>query len=111
MQIVEDSQLLQKKCKTSKLQILKLKGGYSFQVELYRYMSKQDRLIQLIKNQNEDITEITLDSNLVEMGYNSFKFIELIVGIEIEFDLVFDDEVLDYRKYETIRDLVDFIAS
>lgn len=50
-----------------------------------------------------------LDTKLCELGLNSVNFIKLIVGIESEFDIEFDDDALLLYESETIKGLKEFI--
>jgi acyl carrier protein len=43
------------------------------------------------------------------MGYNSLNFIELVVKSEVEFEIEFNDDDLDYHKFNTVKDFVDYI--
>ena len=40
---------------------------------------------------------------------NSLTFIKLIVLLEEEFDIQFDDDDLDIEKFETIESIIDYI--
>jgi acyl carrier protein len=79
-------------------------------------MSKvvETRLIKVFKENCEDtdlVDKIGLNDSLVELGLNSVEFIKLIVIIEKEFEFEFDDDRLDYNKFSTLRDLVEYIES
>ena len=74
-------------------------------------MKVEEKVIKLIMIQNEDIEKIDLQSNLIGMGYNSLNFIELVVKAELEFEIEFNDDDLDYRKFTTVKDFVDYIES
>ncbi|EPR10813.1 acyl carrier protein [Ruminiclostridium papyrosolvens] len=53
--------------------------------------------------------ETDIDSSLIDVGINSLEFVKIIVAIESEFDFEFGDEVLDYRKFPTLRSLFDYV--
>lgn len=74
-------------------------------------MKVEEKVIKLIMIQNEEIEKINLQSNLIGMGYNSLNFIELVVKAELEFEIEFNDDDLDYRKFTTVKDFVDYIES
>lgn len=58
-------------------------------------------------NLKED--EITEDVKISELGVNSIIFIKLLVKIEKEFNIKFEDEMLNYRAFDTIGDLIRMI--
>lgn len=80
-----------------------------------------ERLFKIYnKNVQESVIEIDeskveqldiMKSNLIDIGFNSFLFIRLIVEIENEFDIEFDDEKLNIGAFLTINDLCDYIKS
>lgn len=55
-----------------------------------------------------DINNIHLDSNLKEIGLNSILYIQLIVVIEEELSFEVGDEALDFKKFETVKSIVDY---
>ena len=71
-----------------------------------------ERILKLLK-ENVSLEKIKkgvdLETNLEEIGVSSVDFIKLIVGIENEFDIEFDDEHLSYEKFKTVRDLIDYL--
>ena len=46
---------------------------------------------------------------LSELGVNSVQFISIIVQSEMEFDIEFDDELLDADKFSSIDSIIDYI--
>ncbi|MGD2089805.1 MAG: phosphopantetheine-binding protein [Candidatus Aminicenantes bacterium] len=72
-------------------------------------MKVEEKVIELIMTQNEDLEKIDSQSNLIDMGYNSLNFIELVVKSEVEFEIEFNDDDLDYHKFNTVKDFVDYI--
>jgi acyl carrier protein len=69
-------------------------------IEIALRVINKDRVTDLI----EVIKEDTLDNEL-----NSINFIELIVGIETEFNIEFDDEYLEFGKLSSISAITDYI--
>lgn len=55
------------------------------------------------------LNKTTIDKKLYELGINSIKLIKIIVLIELEFGIVFDDEYLDINKLTNIRDLTSYV--
>ncbi len=68
--------------------------------------------IKKIIRENVDIPvsidSISLNSNLVELGINSLTFMKIVVKIEAEFDLEFEDEDLDLNKFLTVGSCVTY---
>lgn len=70
------------------------------------------RVVNIIKenlDQPELVTEINLDDNLENYGFNSIKFIKIIVDLENEFAIEFDEEELNVTTFATLKDVVDCI--
>ena len=44
--------------------------------------------------------------NLIESGLNAIAFIRLIVGVETEYDIEFDDDFLNLERYTSISEAV-----
>ncbi|HHU50868.1 MAG TPA: acyl carrier protein [Firmicutes bacterium] len=53
--------------------------------------------------------ELTEDDKISELGVNSIIFIKLLVKLEKEFNIKFEDEMLNYRAFDTIGDLIRMI--
>ncbi|MBC8560728.1 non-ribosomal peptide synthetase [Fumia xinanensis] len=49
------------------------------------------------------------NKDLVSLGINSIQFIKIIVEIEDIFDIRFDDEYLEYRKFENLRAFINYV--
>jgi len=75
----------------------------------------QDRIKELIIEKvlvgvNPD--EINNDSQLVsELGLDSIQIIGLIGGLEEEFDMVLEDDDLDFELFSTINNLAKLVDS
>ncbi len=54
--------------------------------------------------------EIIMDKPVRELGLNSLGFIKLVVDLENEFDVDFDDDDLEAGD-KSINDLIDFLES
>lgn len=75
-------------------------------------MNKRDKLIELIKRCN-DINvngEITDNTDLIEdLGYSSLELMELIVEIEMEFDIEIPDEFLTIEYLTKVNKLMEMV--
>lgn len=58
---------------------------------------------------NTPINELTLSHKITELGLDSITFIKLIANIEDEFDIEFDVDQLESKRFETIDDIIDII--
>lgn len=52
---------------------------------------------------------IGLETELTTLGINSISFIKIVVAIESEFDMEFDDDGLNYIQYRYFKDIVNYI--
>lgn len=68
---------------------------------------------ELIKNENFNcnkfIKEVTEDTQFEELQLDSISFIKLVVAIETEFDIEFEDAMLDYNSIKELKDLIIII--
>ena len=55
--------------------------------------------------------DVTLDSKLVDLGFDSLDYVELVMAVEEEFEFDVHDEDEDYKKLSgwSIKDLVDYV--
>ncbi len=72
-----------------------------------------DTIKRVLTEQPEEV-DINLDGikeedNILELGLNSISYIKLIVEIENEFDIEFEDCMLDYTTMESIKDIIDTV--
>jgi len=56
-----------------------------------------------------DTDDIKLDSELKDYGLDSIAFVQLVVAIENEFVVEFDDEDLDVNKFPLFQNLIDYV--
>lgn len=77
-------------------------------------MERKEILEQIIQVVGEtldvaDGVELTEDTNLKELGADSFDLLELVTALEDEFGLTLDDD--DVEKIATIGQVVDAIKN
>lgn len=75
----------------------------------------EQKVINVIKELIADILEsqeeISEDARLVEdLGIDSVLILQLIVNIEMQFNITFDDEDLLVDKFSSISSLADYIT-
>ncbi len=71
-------------------------------------LQTQERVFNVICETFEldnKIKNITFDTDLRSIGINSLLFAKLLVALENEFTLEFDDNRLDYNKMQTINEI------
>jgi len=56
-----------------------------------------------------DLKNINGDTLILDIGLNSISFIQFIVGLEEEFNIEFEDAMLDYKKIKKIKQLCYYI--
>lgn len=72
----------------------------------------EDRVKKVIAERlTKDIKRISLDTSLLGkgLGLDSIGILELVVGLEQEFDISFDDTELNIELFENIGSLVKHI--
>ena len=52
---------------------------------------------------------VSEDTMLKELGYDSLKNVELVVMLEEEFDIRFDDSMLSQNNFETVSGIIHFV--
>ena len=63
----------------------------------------EGKIIQIIHNILGYHLDIPLDERLENLGFNSIKYISLIVSLEEEFEIIFRDEDLLYECFATVE--------
>lgn len=66
-----------------------------------------DKMIDTVIN-DEEILEINIFDDL---GFDSIRFIELIVGIENKFQVEIDDDLLTMANFSTIARIIENVTS
>ncbi|HLG54338.1 MAG TPA: acyl carrier protein [Vicinamibacterales bacterium] len=51
----------------------------------------------------------SLDDRLVDLQIDSLRFVQLVVQLEHALGIEFADESLDYRRFERIRDVLQYL--
>jgi acyl carrier protein len=77
------------------------------------YKEIELKVINLLKevlNDKESLDGLTSEDGISNIGLNSISFIRLVVLIEQEFEIEFDDN-LDYNKFSTLGDLITFVQN
>jgi len=70
----------------------------------------RDIVVEILRMQDRQ-NEITLESNLFELGLESLNVIELLTAIEMNFDITIDVEDLSGELFENFGNLVNFVQA
>lgn len=75
----------------------------------------KNRVVKILKRNveliNFDTEKISIETNLFQLGLNSVTFIKLIVDLEREFDIEFEETYLDYDKFTDILSIIEYIQT
>jgi len=76
-------------------------------------MIELEQKVKQIINENipNSLQDFRMDLRLVDIGIDSFTFINIIVAIENEFNFEFGDGDLDYKKFPNLGFLVLYIQN
>ena len=55
--------------------------------------------------------DVSLNDRLDDLGFDSLRFIQLVVLLETWLNVEFADERLDYRSFERVRDVLAYVES
>lgn len=71
-----------------------------------------EKVIEIIKAHSE---ENLRQENLINLSFedgivNSLEFVSIVIELETEFDIEFDDDMLLISSYKNIGQLVDYIS-
>ncbi|HBB29076.1 MAG TPA: hypothetical protein DC000_07490 [Clostridiales bacterium] len=71
----------------------------------------ENQLIAIYQKYIKDNNEVlTLEEKMKDMNINSVDYIKIIIDIENQFDIEFEDEALMPGNFETILDMVNYIS-
>ena len=73
----------------------------------------QKKIVDIIASNMDEIYsgELSLDTNLLNMGLDSFTFIKIVVKLESAFNFVFDDEMLINTMFPKLKMMVEYVES
>lgn len=70
-----------------------------------------DMLKEVLAGEGGDITELGPDDDLSAFGINSVTFIRLVLALEMEFGVSWDDEELVYDNFLTVNNIIQYVES
>jgi acyl carrier protein len=53
----------------------------------------------------------SLDDRLADLGFDSLRFVQLVVRLEAVLGVEFADEKLDYHSFDRLRDVLLYVES
>lgn len=71
----------------------------------------EQEIVRLMIEVGELPDNIGLDNTFKEIGVESINFITIIVEIEDDFGIEFDDENMISSNYQTVGDFVNYVKS
>lgn len=74
----------------------------------------KEKLIHILEYVLEEIDVrgfLKENDDLSKIGFNSLTFVKLVVEIEMEFDVEFPDEMLDFKLLTSFANLAEYITT
>ena len=69
-----------------------------------------NNILRIIAEQSiVDQEEINIEDTLVAIGIDSLKMVELIVALEDELEITFDDSNLDPSQLSTVKSVIELV--
>ena len=66
-------------------------------------------IVSEVLENSDDIANLKPEDSLLDYGITSINYIRIIVEIEQEYGIEFDDDDLSIETLKTLNDLVDYI--
>lgn len=76
--------------------------------------SVQDRILGLVRDileQNAIASEVTPESRLVDVGLTSMDMVNLMLGVEAEFDFTIPQDQITPENFQSVRTLESMIVT
>ena len=73
----------------------------------------RDRIISLVKailEQNEIVADVEPDARLVDVGLTSMDMVNLMLGIEAEFDFMIPQDLITPENFQSVATLERLVA-
>ncbi len=67
------------------------------------------RIVEIIKANTECSNEISEKSLLCNLEITSIDFVKIVIEIETEFNIEFEDEKLQFSEFPTVQSLIDYV--
>ena len=72
-----------------------------------------EKIVEIIKSNSEEdlphenVLKLSFEDGIV----NSLEFVSIVIELETEFDIEFDDDMILTSSYENVGQLVDYIST
>lgn len=66
-------------------------------------------VVEILKLEEEQVAVLERDNDLLQLGLDSLKSVEIVVNLENEFDIIIDDEDLLVENMVTIQLLMELV--
>jgi acyl carrier protein len=73
----------------------------------------RDRIVSLVTailEQNEIVAEVTPDARLVDLGLTSMDMVNLMLGVEAEFDFTIPQDQITPENFQSVETLERMVA-
>ena len=70
----------------------------------------EEKVIAIFKNHVKSSNEIFSNTSLADLQVDSITFIKIVVALEEEFDMEFDDEKLLITAFPIVKDFIDYLS-
>ncbi|EFM08506.1 phosphopantetheine-binding protein [Paenibacillus curdlanolyticus YK9] len=70
-----------------------------------------EMLVDVLAEEGEGIGEIGPDDDLSEFGVNSMTFIRLVLALEMEFGVSWEDDDLQYQNFLTLNNIIRYVEA
>lgn len=67
-------------------------------------------LREVLDDNKEQLDTIGSNEDLSVLGINSITFIRIVLALEMEFGVSWDDDDLEYQNFLTIENIVNYIT-
>lgn len=68
-------------------------------------------LREVLDDNKEQLDTIGSNEDLSVLGVNSITFIRIVLALEMEFGVAWDDDDLEYQNFLTIDNIVNYITA
>lgn len=70
-----------------------------------------ERVVSIIRDLTEDHEYENINTNFIEMGFDSMQFVRMFLALELEFDFQFENENLEYGAFLNAKSLISYIKN
>lgn len=75
----------------------------------------RDKVMEMLKevlaDEGGEVAALGPDDDLSAFGVNSVTFIRLVLALEMEFGVSWDDEELVYNNFLTVNNIIQYVES